>query len=71
MTIKINISSKFTVRKDGDRATHPCEVIIRGTHNHNLESASALQELRVTQKTRNTSFKYFDQGKLYDSSVLI
>lgn len=63
MRIKIKIASSHTVRKDRELATHPCEIIIRGTHNHNMQSIHGLQELRVTPDIKDTFFQYFELGK--------
>lgn len=63
MDIKIKLITKVTCKRDKDVKTHPCTVIIKGVHNHNTESASALLQLRVLPETIDAFFKYFDLGK--------
>ena len=63
MDIKIKLITKVTCKRDKDVRTHPCMIMIEGVHNHPTEAASALQELRIPQETRDTFFKYFDMGK--------
>lgn len=63
MDIKIKLITKHTYMKDKDVRTHPCMIIIEGVHNHNLQSASALQQLRVLPETKEAYFQYFNLGK--------
>lgn len=40
----------------------PCFVELQGQHNHSMESADALNQLRVLKNTVDVFEKYFEQG---------
>ncbi|XP_076051614.1 uncharacterized protein LOC143031532 isoform X2 [Oratosquilla oratoria] len=50
------------MKADKDVKQYPCFIVIEGIHNHSVESASGLQQLRVLPETRADFFKYFNMG---------
>ncbi|KAG0724859.1 hypothetical protein GWK47_004911 [Chionoecetes opilio] len=48
-------------KRDKYRAKYPCIIVIKGTHNHPLESAIGLGQPRVLPETREF-IKYFEMG---------
>lgn len=69
MDVDIRFITKDTVKKDKLMATHPCFVKLKGQHNHSLQSAEALNQLRVLPETRETFIKYFEQGTVTNCSL--
>lgn len=65
MDVNINILTKRAKEKDPTLKTHPCTVVIKGSHSHSVQSASALNELKVLPSTRDIFFSHFDLGMLY------
>lgn len=63
--LRIKPVSKITIQRDQYRAQYPCFIVLKGAHNHSLESAMGLQQLRVLPKTREEFFRYFEMGE-YD-----
>ncbi|KAK3891390.1 hypothetical protein Pcinc_004689 [Petrolisthes cinctipes] len=60
--LRIKPVSKITVQRNKYRAEYPCFIVIKGTHNHSLESAMGLRQLRVLPETREELFKYFEMA---------
>ena len=60
MTIKRCTAS--TSAKDNLVKTHPCDITIRGRHNHAVRGAAALKELRVLPEVADHFDLYFEQG---------
>lgn len=60
--MKIKIATASTRRKDKLVDSHPCLVTIKHNHNHSLDSAEALNQLKLTDETKATIFKYFESG---------
>lgn len=66
--LRIKPASKSILKVDKYRAQYPCFIVIKGTHNHSLESAAGLRQLRVLPETREELFKYYDMGE-YDMAT--
>lgn len=64
MDVSIRIVHKKAVRNDPLLNDFPCFVKIQGNHNHPLDSADALNQLRVQPSTRGVFYKYFEQGNV-------
>lgn len=62
MDVTIRPTTKANVKKDKLMATHPCFIKLKGQHNHSLQSAETLSQLRVLPETKQTFFEYFEQG---------
>lgn len=60
--MKIGAITKNTIKRDKERQTRPCHILLRGEHNHDIQSAEALQQLRVLPETKEKFFKYFEAG---------
>lgn len=63
MQVKIRSITKDKIKKDRLMEKYPCFITLKGLHNHSLQSAEALNQLRVLPETRDTFIKYFEQGK--------
>ncbi|XP_064117882.1 LOW QUALITY PROTEIN: uncharacterized protein LOC135223348 [Macrobrachium nipponense] len=57
----IRIIHKQSLKRDKLMESFPCFIEIHGWHNHSLDSADALNQLRVTSSTRDTFERYFEQ----------
>lgn len=64
MDVTIKIVHKKAARSDPLLKDFPCFVKIQGNHNHPVDSADALNQLRVQPGTREMFYKYFEQGNV-------
>ena len=62
LSVTIKRLSISTMKKDKLTRTHPCNIVMKGHHNHSIQSAAALKELRVHPDVSDQFEEYFGQG---------
>lgn len=62
MDATIKIVHRHAAKADRLLQEFPCFVEIHGKHNHPLESADALNQLRIPFTTKKVFEHYFEQG---------
>ncbi|KAK4289431.1 hypothetical protein Pmani_037594 [Petrolisthes manimaculis] len=62
MDATIKIPHRQAIKSDPLLKEFPCFVMIQGKHNHPLDSADVLNQLRIPSSTRHVFEKYFEQG---------
>nr|CAB3263138.1 uncharacterized protein LOC104265534 [Phallusia mammillata] len=62
MDVKIKLNTKSTKQSDKLVSTHPCIVSVTGNHNHLLQAAGNLGQLKISESTKQIFFLYFQQG---------
>lgn len=63
VNIKIRWVTKNTLKKDKNLGEYPCFITINGTHNHSMNSAAALKQMRLLPDVREDFMGYFDLGE--------
>ena len=64
MSILIQNKTTDSIRRNKDVKTLPAILTISNIHNHNVDSAEALRQLRVLPHTKQKFYDYFNQGVL-------
>lgn len=60
--VKIKYATINTRYKDKYVDSHPCVMVIKGHHNHSLESAESLGQLKLTGRAKAVLFKCYESG---------
>ena len=62
LDFKIKLATSHTRRNDRLVYDYPSVLVLSNAHNHSLQCAQSLQQLRLTEKTRQSLFRLFDSG---------
>ncbi|XP_068206990.1 enolase-phosphatase E1-like isoform X3 [Palaemon carinicauda] len=57
-----DVSRRIILKKTSDELRFPCIINYSGLHNHIIQSAQSLHELRVAPQTKEKFYRYFDIG---------